>query len=217
MSKSKKVADSEILDTMLGDFGKFEYIIFTHWKRLIAVCVAVLVVVAIAFGVVQMRKSAAQEAVNVLTAATDEASLQKALAEYSDSPAARFARLRLARIYINQNAYPKAAEQFALIVASNPPSEMLNRIRLDEAYLWENAGELPKAAARLDEMSRDAALPAGIRAEAGCSAGRIYLMLKDTAKAEAVLTLTKNLQPNVGMGNAEWCAMAQYLLLSIKK
>ncbi len=209
-TKNSKKAEPETFD-----FSQVEFFVLGNWKKIMIGAAAVLVCIIAAFVSVSVYDSAEAKAAAALTSADGEAALTAALDKYGDcGGAALSARLRLARIYINKGDFAKASGQFALIVAGNPPENILNRMKLDEAYLWECAGDRSKAAARLEAMSLDSSLSAGLRAEAGCGAGRLYLALGDKDKARAALSGAVKLRNAAGMGNTQWCAMAQFLLVS---
>ncbi len=216
MAKRNKAMDAEIAGTLMGDIGKFELLMVTHWKLIVAAGIAVVIVIGLVFGFNSCRKAADRKAANALSAATTEDQLERALNEYPDNVAARFARLRLARLYINAGRFEDAVQQFQLLEKSGAPQEMLNRIRLDQAYLLENAGKIKEAAEQFDRYSRDSALPAAIRAEAGYSAGRLFAEQKMLAKAVADLQLAVSLLPEIGSGNIEWCRLARFLMLNIE-
>lgn len=214
--RNKKALDAEITSTLLGDIGKIEALMIENWKALITAAVAVVVLIGAVFGVNIYQKSAARKAANVLAGAADEAALTKALQEYPNSPAARYARLRLARIYLNQNKFDEAAAQFRLLEGSGAPAEMLTRMKLDEAYLLERSGKVQEAADRLAAIGRDAAQAAGIRAEANCGAGRLYAQLKALDKAQAALKLAKSFAAGDNGPAAEWGRMADFILVSLE-
>ena len=216
MAKRNKAMDAEIAGTLMGDIGKFELLMVTHWKLIVAAGIAVVIVIGLVFGLNSCRKAADRKAANALSAAVTEEQLEQALAQYPDNPAARFARLRLARLYMNADRFEDAVQQFRLLENSGVPQEMLHRIRLDEAYLLENAGKVKEAAEQFDRYSRDAVLPAAIRAEAGYSAGRLFAEQKLLDRAAASLQLAVSLLPEIGGGNLEWCRLARFLMLNIE-
>ncbi len=217
MKKKTEVKEAEVLDAVLDEFGKFEYMLFNHWKKLIGVCILIVVAVSIFFVVKEVQDSSAQAEATALSEAKTEEELVKVLAEDGASAMAREAHLRLARIYIDKKEFAKASEQFALVVKSNPPAEMLNRLSLDEAYLFENANELAKAAERFSSISKNSVLNSGMRAEAAFGAGRVYLLLKDKANATISFSLANDLTANVDETSKIWCNMAQEQLNNLKK
>ncbi len=216
MAKRNQAMDAEIAGTLMGDIGKFELLLVTHWKLIVAAAIAVVIVIGLVFGLNSCRKAADRKAANVLSAAVTEKQLEQALDQYPDNPAARFARLRLARLYMNAGRFEDAVQQFRLLENSGAPREMLIRIRLDEAYLLENAGKIKEAAEQFDRYSRDSSLPAATRAEAGYSAGRLFAEQKMLDKAAASLQLAASLIPEIGSGNQEWCRLARFLMLNIE-
>ncbi len=216
-NKTQKKTDAAVMNAMFGEMGGFEYFVLTNWKKLLAGLGAVCVVVVIALIVAAVQKSAAQKAANALNSASDEAALVQVLKEYGSNKSAAVARMRLANIYINGGKYDKAMEQFELVEKSNPAPEMVSRIRLGQAYLLELSGKSAEAAGRLAALSLDMGMSMGMRAEAGCGAGRIYLALGDKARAAEILKAVVAMKNQVGPGNMEWCSMAQFLLLNAGK
>ena len=107
--KKKRAIDAEINRALLDDFDKFNALIHRRWKEMIYYAVAIVAVVAVVAFVFSYRNNQQSKAENVLANATTEEDLVKAIGQYGKYEAADFARLKLARIYIDKNEFAKAA------------------------------------------------------------------------------------------------------------
>lgn len=189
---NKKALDAEISTSLMDDFDRFEHLAITYWKQILWSSVLIVVGVAAVFSFLAWQASADKQAADVLANAKTEQEILKAVQEYGSNKAARYARLRLAGMYIEQKQFDKAFEQFKLVAASGAPDEMLWQTRLAEAYALELAGRFQDAVERFAEIGRDSFLPEAFRCEANYSAGRISIQLKDTKNAEKYLLKAKN-------------------------
>ncbi|MFA7229776.1 MAG: hypothetical protein WC071_00760 [Victivallaceae bacterium] len=189
---NKKALGAEISNSLMDDFDRFEHLAITYWKQILWACVLIVVVVAVVVSFLAWQAAADKQAADVLANAGTEQEIIKAVQEYGNNKAARYARLRLASMYIEQKQFDKAFEQFKLIASSGAPDEMLWQTRLAEAYALELAGRFQEAVERFAEIGRDSFLPEAFRCEANYSAGRISVQLKDTKNAEKYLLKAKN-------------------------
>ena len=73
MAKQKKVMESEIIaDDITRDCNSFEVWFIENGKKVAWACVAIVVIVAIVFSVLQIRKSARAKAYSALASAVTE-------------------------------------------------------------------------------------------------------------------------------------------------
>jgi len=230
--KNKKAIDAEITSTVFDDFEKFEFFFVTYWKQIIYLCVAIILGVAAVGSYMAWQKIKANNAAAVFADAQkpvtgkDAAPDYKAMTEklltaikqYPFEPATLSARLRLARIYIHDNNFDKAFEQYKILASSKLPEEMRWRVRLDEAYAMELCGKPDQAIAKFAEASADPFSPEDFRCEASFGAGRLYLQNGDKVNAEKYLTKAVNAKSTVGemqmqeSGISFWQTQAKFAL-----
>ncbi len=230
--KNKKAIDAEITATVFDDFEKFEFFFVTYWKQVIYLCVAIIFCVAAVGSYMSWQKIKANTAAGVFAEAQkpvtgkDGAPDYKVMAEkiiaalklYPFEPATLGARLRLARLYIRDNNFDKAFEQYKILAASKLPEEMRWRIRLDEAYALELCGKPDQAITKFSEASADLFSPEDFRCEANFGAGRLYLQNGDKANAEKYLTKAVNAKAAVNdmqqqdSGISFWQTQAKFSL-----
>ena len=212
----KKALDAEITDALLDDFDKFEHFAVNNWKRIALFAVAVVIGVALWVTIAEYRTKAERKANDAICNAKTEAEIIKVVQEYAGYPAANYARLRLAKMYLGQKQYAKAYEQFKLLRASDIPREMAWRINLDEAYSLELEGKKTEAAAKFSGIGSDPSLPEGFRCEANYGAGRLYCSLKQFDKARKYLTKASSVKQ--GMYNQAaglWVSQAKFMLIRL--
>ncbi|MBQ9788805.1 MAG: hypothetical protein IJW31_04310 [Lentisphaeria bacterium] len=213
--KKKRAIDAEINRALLDDFDKFNALIHRRWKEMIYYAVAIVAVVAVVAFVFSYRNNQQSKAENVLANATTEEDLIKAIDQYGKYEAADFARLKLARIYIDKNEFAKAAEQFKKVAANTPSKDLQERMQLDSAYLLEKENKIQEAFAAFKLIGDAADNSVAVRAEAYYGAGRLSIVLKDNANAQIYLEQVKTLGNAVEGGNF-YSELAIALLAEIK-
>jgi hypothetical protein len=214
----KKALDAEITDALLDDFDKFEHFAVTYWKQIAGIAVAIVVGVALWVMISDSQKESERKINDAICNAVTEAEIIKVLKEYPAYSAANYARLRLAKMYLNEKKYDKAYEQFKLLRASNIPREMTWRISLDEAYALELEGKKTAAAAKFAELGADPSLPDGFRCEANYGAGRLYAGLKKNDKARKYLTKASKIRPGINnQTSVFWVSQAKFMLIRLDK
>jgi hypothetical protein len=228
-SKNKKAIDAEITSTVFDDFEKFEFFFVTYWKQIIYFCIAIILGVALVgsfFAWQKITDSKAAELFAQAQSGSNAADGEKgmalkilaALKQYPSEPAAFGARLRLARIYVRNNDFEKAFEQYKILAASKIPDEMRLRIRMDEAYALELSGKVDQAIAKFSDCAKDSFNPEDFRCEANFNAGRLYLQAKnDSVNARAFLTKAVNALMQAGGTQMDggvifWQRQAKFML-----
>ncbi|MFA6101000.1 MAG: tetratricopeptide repeat protein [Victivallaceae bacterium] len=230
--KNKKAIDAEITSTVFDDFEKFEFFFVTYWKQVIYLCVAIIFGVAAVGSYMAWQKIKANNAAGVFAEAQKQVAgkdggpdnkamadkILMAIKQYPFEPATLSARLRLARIYIHDNSFDKAFEQYKILASSKLPEEMRWRIRLDEAYALELCGKPDQAIAKFADASADPFSTEDFRCEANFGAGRLYLQGGDKANAEKYLTKAINARATLGemqqqeSGISFWQTQAKFTL-----
>ena len=215
---NKKALDSEITNALLDDFDKFEHFAVSYWKQIGGVATAIVIAVALWVMITNANKTSARKINDTLCNAKSEVAIIAVVKKYPNYPAAHYARLRLAKLYLNEKKYDKAYEQFKLLRASNIPREMTWRIGLDEAYALELEGKKLVAAEAFVKLAGDNSMPSGFRGEANYSAGRLYRSLKKIEKARKYLSkAAKNQAGMYNQASVFWAEQAKFLLLRLAK
>jgi predicted negative regulator of RcsB-dependent stress response len=199
--KKKKAIDAEINRALLDDFDKFNALIHRRWKDMIYYSIAIVVIVAVIATVVSIRNKKLAKAENVFANALTEEALIKAIGEYGDYEAADFARLKLARIYIDKKEFAKAAAEYKKVFENTASIDLKERMQLDLAYLLEKEGKNADALAAFKVVGDAVNNSAAVRAEAYYAAGRLSLLEKDSANAKIYLEQVKSLAASIEGGN----------------
>lgn len=214
----KKALDAEITDALLDDFDKFEHFAISYWKQIGAVAVAIVVGVALWVMISDSRKATERRINDEICNAKTEAEILAVVKKYPTYPAANYARLRLAKTYLEEKKYDKAYEQFKLLRSSDIPREMAWRISMDEAYALELEGKKTNAAEKFAVMADDPSLPDGLRCEANYAAGRLYTGLKQNDKAVKYLTKASKIRPALNsQASMFWVSQAKFMLIRLEK
>ncbi|MDD5598875.1 MAG: hypothetical protein PHV82_13085 [Victivallaceae bacterium] len=214
--KKKKALDAEITDALLDDFDKFEHFAMSYWKQIAAAAAFIVIGVALWVIISDARSASAKRINNAICDAVTEAEIIKVLNEYPGYPAANYARLRLAKIYLAEKKYGKAYEQFELLRSSDIPKEMTWRINLDEAYALELEGKKESAAAKFAAIGADPSMPDELCCEANYSAGRLYAEMKQNDKARDCLGKAGRGVPGVQSQALDlWRSQAKFMLIRL--
>lgn len=209
--RDRKELDAEIKNSLTTGIGEFELFFMEHWRALTAAGLAIVLAIGIVYGVRGWMRSCQLEAQDALAAAQTVEALQKALAKYGTDPSAAFARIRLARLCMQENKLKEAEVQYKVLETSGLPPEMLIRVKIDRGYLTEKSGDLKGAAEILALVAANASAPAGLRAEAEFGAGRLYAALKNNDLAKKHLDACVRLQGQAGIAGQQWVTFAQFL------
>ena len=210
--RDRKAMDAEIKNTLSGGIGEFELFFAEHWKALVIGGLAVVVAIGCVYGGRSWVQSSQRKAQNALASAKTAEQLEKALQNYGSDSSAVFARIRLARLYMEANKIKEADAQYKALETSGLPPEKLLRVKIDRGYLQEKAGDVKGAAAHFAACALTPGAAAGLRAEAEFAAGRLYTALKNKDLAKKHLENCIRLQNQVGMGGQQWVSFAQFLL-----
>ncbi len=212
----KKALDAEITNALLDDFDKFEHFAMTYWKQIGAFAVAVVVGVALWVMISDSRKETERKINDEICNAKTEAEIIEVVKKYPAYAAANYARLRLAKIYLEKKMYDKAYEEFKLLRKSDIPREMTWRISMDEAYALELEDKKTSAAEKFAAMAADPSLPDDLRCEANYAAGRLYFVLKQNDKARKYLTKASKIRPAINNKDAIfWASQAKFMLIRL--
>ena len=214
--RDRKALDAEIKNSLSNGIGEFELFFMEHWKALTAAGLAIVLAIGAVYGVRGWMRSQELKAQDALASAQTVEALQKALAEYGTYPSAAFARIRLARLCMQENKLKEAEVQYKVLETSGLPPEMLLRVKIDRGYLTEKSGDLKAAAELLASCAVTPAAPAGLRAEAEFGAGRLYAALKKNDLAKQHLDSCVRLQSQAGVGGQQWVTFAQFLQREVK-
>ena len=185
--KRQKELNAEVSQVM-DDFDRFEYGFVTHWKKIVAAAVLIVVAVTVFVSAKVYFNHCENKAAAALGQAQTAEALEKALAQYGSSAAAPAARLRLASLYVADKKYDGARREFQIVSGDRGASELAWRAVLNLACLAELEGKTEEAAQSFAAFSRtDAVGSEGYRAEALANAARLFLA--SGKKAEALKML----------------------------
>ncbi|WP_176015254.1 hypothetical protein [Victivallis sp. Marseille-Q1083] len=184
---SRKKINAALSSELMDDFDRFETLVMAHWKIILAGAIVLLVAVTVAGAWWFHREQVNQKAMNVLADARTVEQLTAALQEYGTHPNAVNARLRLARLYQEDKKYDLALEEISAALVLLPENELRHRLSLNQGYLLELGGKLPEAAEAFALAGGNTGMQEALRCEGNYNAARLYIELKDLAKAENML------------------------------
>lgn len=183
---NKKQIDAEINRMLLSDFDKIENFVVSRWKQMFIGAGIIIVIVAIAYGIVLKKDNNAFAARSAIANATGKQQLIEVIDRYSSYREADFARIKLAKIYAEEKDYAKAIELYKTVAGNNPDQDLKCQMMLDEAYMQEKSGAFENAVKSFVIIGDNTMFAAGIRAEAYYGAMRLSHKLKKTADADKI-------------------------------
>lgn len=229
--KDTKALNREIANTLFTDEERAGMFLVKHWKMLVALALLVVVAITGAFAVYRHRENVKSETtakLAQLTRANTAAEIDKSIAELEallaknpDAPGVYAARFWLSEQYVAKGKYDLARRELNAVVESAKDHKdacSRNRAQLNIAYVFETEGKPEEAAKMFDILSKNTSLPVAVRTEAAYAAGRLYLDLKKTENAQAVLgsILALKVNPAEQPVAAEWLRLAATLKNSIR-
>ncbi len=210
----KKELNAEISKAMMTDFERVGQGFVTYWKLIAAAVVGIAVLVAAIAWAAGHQKESARQAREALSTASNVEELSAALVTYGGSPAASYARFRLAGMFLQQKEYDKAVEQLKLIGDADGDASLAANAAQMEAYALELSGKDAEAAALFADLASQGNAPQMFRAEARFAAGRLYAKLKDLDSAVEILEMAHPNKPAQNVADA-WDEQSVALLRSI--
>lgn len=213
---NRKAMDAEIRNTLSGGLGGFEIFFMEHWKKLTVAGLILAAVIGLVYGMYGFMRNQSRKAMNALASAQTQEELVQALQKYGREPSAPFARIRLARMYLQNGKLTEAEAEYKKLETDGLTPKLLARVQLDRAYLLEKAGQLQKAADHFAVCGSNAAFSVNQRAEACTASGRLYAELKMKDAAKKQLDNCIRLQNQAGPDGQQWVAFAKFLLSDLK-
>ncbi len=207
---NKKQIDAEINRVLLNDFDKIETFVISKWKQLFIGAGVIIVLVAIAYGIMLKKENNERAAMRVIADASTKEQLIDAIKRCSSYKEVDYARIRLAKIYADEKDYAKAAELYKAVAQNTQSQDLKCRSLLDGAYMQENAGAFAEAARAFMVIADNTMYGAGVRAEAYYSALR--LALKANKKDDASKIFAKLNTFAEDQNAATWVTLGKTLM-----
>lgn len=206
---NKKQIDAEINRVLLNDFDKIETFVISRWKQLFIGAGVIIVLVAIAYGIMLKKENNERAAQRAIADAATEEQLSDVIKRYSSYKEVDFARIRLAKIYADKKDFAKASELYKTVAQNTLSEDLKCRMLLDAAYMQEKSGAFADACKAFAVIGDNSMYSAGIRAEAYYSALR--LSIKDNKKDEAAKIAGKLNAFANDASAATWISLAKSL------
>ena len=183
---NKKQLDAEINRMLLNDFDKIENFIVTRWKQMFICAGVIIVLVAVAYGVMLKKENNERAAQSAVANAVTKEQLVEVIGRYKSYKEVDFARIRLARIYSAENDFAKAKELFKTVAMNTEDQELKCRMLLDEAYMIEKENKFADAVKAFNIIANNSMYSNGVRAEAYYSAMRLAIKLNQKDEAAKI-------------------------------
>lgn len=181
---AKRPQEHNIYESTIDELGRFEHFFLDHWKKIINICVTIVIVVGFVAVFLQQYKRKGIIASSELGKAKTVEEIKKALESHSGCQSADFARLRLGKLLFEDGKYDEAFRIFRDIGTSSKLAEVLWQARINEAYTLEVLNKTDEAAERFSVIGKDFTASYSVRFEANYNAARLFLEVgkKDRAK-----------------------------------
>lgn len=180
--KKKKAMNAEVTKVLMGENGEAIIWVLQNWKKLAGVIFAILALILIITGINSYRESRFQKGSEAFAAAETIDALRSAIAGYSSHSGVESARIRLAKMLVDEKKYDEALTELAAV---NSPAA-----KLMIGYICElqkkDAEALQAFAVVLNDLQADASS----RAEAKYASARILIQQKNLQKAAEMLKMS---------------------------
>ncbi len=211
----KKALDAEISKAIMTDFERLGHGFITYWKPIAATADGLAILISAISWAAAHQKKVAREAREALAGAATMETLEKALADHADSPAAAPARFRLAVMLIQAKNYDKAIAQLKLIGDADGDASLAAGAALTEGYVQELSGKTADAVAKFSELAGLTTAPTAVRAEARYAAGRLLVTQKQLKAAIGLLAAARPNDPPQSVSD-QWDDQSAALLRAIE-
>lgn len=196
--------DNDVLETTYDELTVFENFFTNHWKNIIVFGIIVVILIGVGMQVKQWLSESDAAAAGALSSAKTIEEMELALKKYPGHSSADYARLRLGTLYFESGNSQKAMEIFAPLSQKARYKDVMAQAALNHACALEQSGKKDEAAEKYATVGRTGNYPAEYRADANCSAARIYLELGKNALAKACVDLVDPIQLEGGMSNPHY-------------
>ena len=132
------------MNEVMDEFDRFEYFFATHWKKIVAVAILVVVGVGVYAGITYAMKRSSEKAAQAYSSAKNLTELEAAVAQYKNPPA--WVNVKLASYYIEKKDYAKAATALQAAAQDSSAPEFQWRAMINLALLKEMQGKYKEAA-----------------------------------------------------------------------
>ena len=203
-NKDKKALDAEVTKALMGENGEAVIWILKNWKKLLGVILAVLAVILAVTGITSYKEAPIAKGNEAFGMAGSEKEIRAALAKFSGHSAADSARIRLAKMLVEEKKYADALKELAAVESS--------AAKLMSGYIHELNKQNKEAVAAFNAVLNNVQADSAARAEARYAAARLHIQSKDLAAAKATLKMTL---PQ-SSGAQHWEASSKQLLLQLE-
>ncbi len=187
-SAERKKLEKSLSTELFDDPDRFEMWFAANWKKAALAVLGVIIVLCIGLHIWRQTVKQEKQANHAIAVADTIETLQSALAANPKAGAANFGRYRLAQLFTQAGKYAESDAELTRVVESGKADSFLDaKCRMLVAANAELSGDFAKSAALYQAIGDDEKVDAALRAEADCSAVRLYLELKDFDRAKAVL------------------------------
>ena len=214
--KAEAAPAGDLADGISENFDKFELWFIENGKKIVALCIVILIAVAAYYSVQYVIKKNKAEVSSRFANADTTEKLMTVLKENSNAPEAFAASLAVAADHVAKKEYDKAVALYTKISRSSGDEFVARKAALSVAYITEVKGKENEAALLFAGIADDIKAPEGIRAEAAYGAGRLYFKAKNTAAARKYLSLF-NTDSMTSRDAGQWAALSRAILNRLEK
>ena len=154
--KDKKALDAEVTKALAGENGEAIIWLLKNWKKLIGVILIILAVILVVTGIMSYKEAQFTKGNEAFGTAENQTELRAAIAKFNSHVAADSARIRLAKMLVNEKKYAEAVKELAAVDAT--------AAKLMTGYIYELNNQSKEAIAAfnavLNNVQADTAAPA---------------------------------------------------------
>ncbi len=189
-----KEAEQEITEVLVGDIDKFETMVVEKWKHILYGIIAIVIAISIIVFTIDAQNkqnkvvaSAFGDVTSSTITAKNIDDINKVIEAYPNDIAVVPAKIKLAKIAIDEKKYDDAIGQYNEILKLNIQKPVKERIQINLAYVNELKADKDAAVKVLLDLVKNATISKNIKNEANFALGRIYVSQKKNDEAKKVL------------------------------
>lgn len=209
---NKKKIDSELNRVLLNDFDRIEGFVRSYWKHMLIGAGVIIVIVAVAYGVIlkkEKNEKAAKLAVAVAVKENNVEKLNDVISKYGDYSSTDNARAVLAKKYFEEKKFDDAAKLYKEVAVKTQDVNLRAQMLLNEAAALEAAAKIDAALKAYAAIGDNAAYGIASRSQAYYQAARIAQSAGKNNEFTAYLAKLNTF--SVNLEAESWCLLGNKL------
>ncbi len=196
--------NKDVLENTYQELAIFEKFFSTHWKNIIIFGCVIVLLIGVGMNVKTWLSAKDASAAGQISSAVTIEEIEAALKKYPNHKISDYTRLKLGKLYFESGELQKAILIFQELSKKARYKDIKAQAALNEACALEQMGKIDFAAEKYAEIGRTSNYPSEYRADANCSAARIFISIGKKNMAKSCLEMVDPSKLEGGMTNPHY-------------